>query len=293
MNSNGKVLFGRDYSVVVAPVGSPLGLDVSELRCEFKCKKTLKPDPNTCEIKIYNLSENSRHTLESAAKLVVRLEAGYIETGTSQLFLGEVRSAFTVAEGDGDIVTTITTGDSEKEMQEAKLHMTVAAGMSADVVLAAIAAALKVSPGNLAQAAALLKLKGATAMFGVQGSAVSGNAARMLTDLCRSGGLEWSIQDGVLQILDKNKPLVQQAVLLSPDTGLVGSPAVDYSASSKTKKGGITVKAKTFIIPELAPGRLVVMKSRFVTGGFRIEEIEYEGDTAGEAWYAHLTLRAL
>ena len=295
MSSDGKTLFGRSYNIVVAPTGSPFGLDVSELRCEFKVKKSLKPEPNVAEIKIYNLSEASRKVLENSEKLVVRLEAGYVDTGTSQLFLGEVRSAFTAAEG-ADVITTITTGDSEKEMQEAKLNMTVAAGMPADVVLAAIAASLKVGPGNLAQAAALLKLKGATTMFGVTGSAVSGNAARMLTDLCRSAGLEWSIQDGNLQILDKNKPAIAKAVLLSSSTGLIGSPSVDFSASSKTKKGGVAVKAKCFIIPELSCGRLVVLKSRFVTGGFRIEEIEYEGDTAGgdsSPWYANLVLRAL
>jgi hypothetical protein len=40
-------------------------------------------------------------------------------------------------------------------------------------------------------------------------------------------------------------------------------------------------------------GGFAILKSRFVSGGFRIEEIEYEGDSAGDAWYAHLTLRAL
>lgn len=290
--ADGKVLFGRQYQVVVAPVGSSLGLDVSELRCTFKVKRTLKPDPNTATVEIYNLSESSRSTLEGAKKLVLRLDAGYVDTGTTQLFLGEVRNAFTRAE-ETDVITTVTSGDSEKEMQEARLHMTLGPGITAPTALAAIAATLNVGPGNLAQAQALLAAKGATAMYGVHGSAITGNAARAMTDICRSAGLEWSIQDGTLQFLNKNQPAAQKAVELSSDSGLIGSPSVDYSASSKTKKGGVTVKATCLIIPDLLPGRLAVMKTRFITGGFRIEEVEYEGDTFGDAWFAHLTLRAL
>jgi hypothetical protein len=292
MSLDGKVLFGRDYSVVVAPAGSVFGLDVSELRISFKAKKTTKSEPNTCQVKIYNLAESSRSILEGSQKLILRLEAGYVDTGTTGIFLGQVRRAYTQAEGP-DIVTTITTGDSAKEIQEARLQMSVGPGVPATTVVSALVTAIGCGTGNLPTVLAGLAAKGATSMFGAFGSAVSGNAARILTDVLRSAGYEWSIQDGSFQGLPINQPLVQTAVQLSPDTGLIGSPAVDFSASSKTKLGGQTVKAKCLIIPGLAPGRLVVMASKFVTGGFRIEEVEFEGDTYADPWYATLTLRAL
>lgn len=298
MSVNGQDIFTRDYSLVVAPTGSAgalgaiessLGFDVSELRCVFKVKKTLKREPNTATIQIYNLAESSRRVLESSTKLVVRLEAGYKELGVSQLFLGQVRSAWTEWEGP-DAITTITTGDSEKEMQEARLNMSFGKSLPVDVALTSIVQALGVGQGNLATAIALLKSKGAAAMFGL-GTAVSGNAARLLTDICRSAGLEWSIQDGVLQILDLNKPLSDKAVELSAETGLVGSPTIDYNATTKTKAGGILVKAKAFLIPELTPGRKISFKSKGVTGGFRIDEVTYQGDTHGKEWYAELACR--
>jgi hypothetical protein len=291
MNSDGKALFGRAYSLVVAPTDNPLafGLDVSDLRCTFKGKKSLKAEPNTCEVKVWGLAESSRKLLEEGEKLVVRLEAGYVSTGTSQLFLGEVRAASTEWDGP-DCITTITTGDSEKEMQEARIHYSVGPSVPVDIAMTAIAKALKVGAGNLAQAIATLKTKGVAAMFG-PGTVISGNAARELTDFCRSAGLEWSIQDGSLQILDAGKALEGLAVQLSSSSGLIGSPVVDFNASSKTKKGGTFVKAKCLLIPELAPGRKVVFDSRLVSGGFRIEEVEYQGDTHGDDWFAIITAK--
>jgi hypothetical protein len=267
-------------------------LDVSDLRVVFKVKRNLKPEPNTCEVRIYNLSQDSRDALEHApnGKLTVRLEAGYEETGTGQLFLGEARSAWTTWDGP-DAITTVSTGDSEQEMREARLRLSVGRLVPVDVALTAMVRELGIGVGNVAQAVALLKTKGVAAMFG-PGTALSGNVRRALTDFCRSAGLEWSVQNGQIQILDRNRPLVGKAVELSSDSGLVGSPSVDFAASSKTKKGGAIVKARAFIIPELTPGRLVVFRSRAVRGGYRVEEVEYVCDTHGTDWYANLTCRA-
>lgn len=298
--SNGKVLANRAYSLTVAPTGgagglgaieSSLGLDVSALRCVFKVKKSLKAEPNTAEIKVYNLSESSRRILEAASKLSVRLEAGYESTGTSQLYLGEARSAWTSWLPDQSCETTITTGDSEKEIQESRIHVSVGAGVPPDVALTAIARALNVGEGNVAQALATLKAKGVAAMFG-PGTAISGSAARELTDFCRSAGLEWSVQDGKLQILDKGRALNALAVELGPDSGLIGSPTIDFAASSKTNKGGVYVKARALLIPELTPGRKVSFKSKAVSGGYRIEEVEYVGDSHGGDWYANIVARS-
>ena len=111
--TNGLKLFDRRYVITIGTV------QVDALRCQFKVKKTHKPDPNTCEIKITNLGQDNRDALArpNNGKLRVTLEAGYKSTGTSLLFQGEVRAAYTEWEGP-DCITTVTTGDSEKEMQE-------------------------------------------------------------------------------------------------------------------------------------------------------------------------------
>ncbi len=302
---SGSELFGRAYSLVVGPKGSKgalgaieatLGFDVSNLDISFRVKKTLKPDPNTATVEIYNLAQPSRRVLEGADRLVLQLSAGYKDAGTCLLYMGEVRSAWTEWDG-ATCKTTISTGDSEKEIKEARIHVPIGPGVPADTVLPIIAAGLGVGSGNLIQAIVLLKKSGVINLFS-SGTVISGNVARELTDLCRSAKLEWSVQDGKLQILKYGQPLnidSEPAVVLSSDSGLVGSPSIDFNSTSKSKKGGIYVKAKTLIMPGLNPGQKIVIEAKSVQGAYRIEEVEYEGYTGGgegSPWYASLVARS-
>lgn len=279
------VLFRRVVNVVVGPktqgastalsaIEQGNAVDVSALDCTFRVRKNLKQEPNKCELDIYNLSDSSRRLLETPNKLVLRLEAGYPDA-ISQLYLGEVRAAQSIKDGP-DIITHIESGDSEKEMQSAHINLSIGPKVPADVALTAIARSLGVGLGNVQKAAAKLRSKG-SAPFG-QGSLVFGSATRALDDFCRSADLEWSVQDGVLQILDRGKALEGSAVLLSPSTGLVGSPSVDH-------KGVVSFTA--LIQPDLHPGKKVTFDSQSVKAGqgYRIQECEYSGDSSGSEWY--------
>lgn len=264
-------LFGRSLKLTIGT------LEVSALDCVFKVKKSLKPEPNTCDLKVFNLSEKSRKLLETGKPLEVRLEAGYGKE-LSQLYLGQVRAAHSMVDGP-DIVTEMSTGDGEKEIASARISVPVGPGAPVATALLAIVRALGLKEGNAATAAGQLSAKG-LAFFG-PGTVIHGNAAQALTDFCRSADLEWSVQDGKIQILDRGKALEGKAVELTSSTGLVGSPAYDGA--------GKLVKARALLIPELRPGRKVTFDSTAVKGGFRIVEVEYTGDTAGSDWFADLT----
>ncbi len=282
-------LFRRVVRVAVAPktegskgtlaaIEGASGFDLSGLDCVFKVKKTLKAEPNTCSLRIYNLAASTRRVLEGSKKLTLRLEAGYPGT-VGQLFLGEIARASTERDGT-DMVTKIETGDSEKEIQASRLSLTIGPKVPASVALTAIAKSLGVGLGNVGLAAAKLAAAGKT-LYG-PGTILTGSSAQLLTDFCRSADLEWSIQDGMIQILDRAKALDGMAVELSPETGLVGSPSVDHE--------GI-VTAKALIQSDLIPGRKVSFDSLSFKGGYKIQEVEYLGDTSGQDWYAKLQCR--
>jgi len=256
-----------------------MGFDLSNLDCTFRVKKSLKPEPNTCELQIFNLAEETRRVLETATKLVLRLEAGYVDA-LAQLFLGEIRSAHSFRDGP-DIVTEISTGDSEEEMYKARISFTVGPKVPSDTALRAIARALGVGEGNVGTVAAKLKAKG-KAIFG-PGTVIHGNAAIELDSFCKSADLEWSVQDGNLQILDRGKALESLDVFLTPDSGLIGSPTID-------SKGVVACTA--LIQPDLVPGRMIRIQSLGVNGRFRIQEVEYVGDTSGTDWYANIHAKA-
>ncbi len=270
-----KRLFNRKYELIVGTK------NLSDLDFEFEVKKTLKPEPNTGEIKIYNLSEKTRGEIFAAKKVPVSLSAGY-EGFLNQVFIGELRTVISQRIGP-DILTELSTGDKEDAVK-ARLHLTLGAKTAPATALDAIVRALGVKEGNLAEVKAKLALTGKT--FLGHGGALSGYATRMLDDFCRSADLEWSIQNGAIQILDRDKPLARQAILLSSATGLVGTPSVDSSG-----KGLGIVSCRSLIVPDLHPGRLVILKSESVNGGYKIQEVEYKGSTFGDDWYADLKLK--
>jgi len=283
-------LFRRVVSITVAPktegaggalatIESSMGFDLSNIDAVFRVKKSLKPEPNTCELKLFNLAQETRRILQAPKKLVLRLEAGYPDA-LAQIFLGEVRSAHSHREGP-DIITECSCGDSEKELAGARVNLSIGPKVPAHVAMMAIVRELGVGEGNAAVMASKLAAKG-VAFYG-KGIALYGNAARRMTDFCNSADLEWSVNDGVLQILDRGKALEDKAVLLSPSTGLIGAPTIDH-------KGIATVTA--LIQPDLRPGRKIALESAELNGGFRIQDCEYSGDTRGQEWYVKMSCKA-
>lgn len=266
-------LFGRAYRLVVGE------LDVSSLDIRFEVKKTLKPEPNTCDLRIYNLSEESRKKLETpkGGKLAVRLDAGY-EDQTSQIYLGEVRSAQSSID-DADIVTELTTGDGEKAIHKARLTRPIGPGAKTGDVLLELCKALGVGMGNASQVASKLASKGFAQVHGKTGSVLHGRVADQITDLCRSCNLEWSIQDGNIQILDRGFALQGKSILLSGSSGLIESPTVDTNG---------VLEATCLMIPDLRPGVLVTVDTLGVKGGYRVTHVTYTGDTRGTEWYAKI-----
>lgn len=260
-------LFRRVIDVTVGTIA------LKSLDCQFQITKTLKPEPNTCELRIFNLNPTNRQALESAATVPVRVDAGYLDQ-VSTIFLGDLRQALTMKDGP-DWVTTLTTGDGEKAVRTSRVNISVSKKTTADAVLKQIATALGVLPGNLNEAAAKLR---ANQIF-TQGTVISGNAAREMTAICKSLGLTWSVQDGKLQILELKKALDGEAILLSAATGLVDSPSVDNDG---------VLSATMLLTPDVFPGRKLVLDSLRLKGQYRIESCRYTGDTQSADWYINV-----
>lgn len=258
-----QALFGRTYKLTVGAV------DMSSLRVSFSVEKTLKKEPNTATIKVWNLNEDSRNLLSQGRALGVLLEAGY-GGDNSQIYLGQLRGAVSQIEGP-DVTTTFTTGDGDKALQSARLSIPLGPKTPTQTALLAISRTLGVGLGNVSQAAA--KLAGGSIY--PSATVLTGSSTDALDWICHSAGLEWSIQDGQLQILDYGAALDAKPYILSAETGLVGSPSVDNN--------GI-ITAECLMLHGLRPGLRVVFDSRFVKGVHRIDEIEYTGDTHDGSW---------
>jgi hypothetical protein len=249
-------------------------------RVAFSVEKTIKEEPNTCELQIWNLNSDQRSEFEELEPkkeaprgIPVRIEAGY-EDQSSLIWIGDLRTVDSVKDG-ADWVTTFRSGDGEKAYQTARIGQSFGPRTSLPTALRAIADALGIGHGNLAKVALALKQTGATSVF-THGKVLSGSAAQAMTDFARSADLEWSIQDGALQLVDRGKALAGLAIRLTSDTGMIDSPTVD-------NKGVLTVTM--LMIPDVRPGSLLVLDSQRIKGNYRIEKANWFGDTHGNEWF--------
>lgn len=284
--------FQRAYSCQVgasvdsAPSNSSDAIDVSNLRLKFKVKKDLTPIPNHAELTIYNLSHDTRSLLETAKVLPVSLAAGYVDEGISQIYLGDLRQGETKKKGP-DVLTKMDTDDKGKKLQTLRINCPVGPGLSVENAIRQMLAALNpsdntqlgavIGEGNLKTMMNQLKTLGVTSIY-PNGGVLSGYVVRQLTDLCRSVGMKWCIDDGCLYFVFDKITDSGQVVNLSSTSGLIGSPVVDNEG---------TLTANVIMIPDIKPGVIVHMDAVDLKGYFRLSKCEYRGDThseEGEHW---------
>lgn len=243
-----------------------------DLRFKFVVKKTLKPDPNTAEVQLWNLApEMLRYFAENEA-LPVRIDAGY-EEGMSTLFLGEMRTGETERKGDDD-VSTLFCGDSEKGLRTARVSKSFKPGTPPDAILKEVARALGVGEGNVSQAVARIKVAGIAKAFS-GGTVLLGSAAQEMSSVCTGMGLSWSVQDRKLQILELGKALADTAIEVAtiPENTGVHDVAVD-------NKGKLT--ATLFMIQDVFPGRKMIVRSVHHQGQYIVQQTVATGDTSDD-----------
>lgn len=289
----GQEFFKRQWAVTVDTIRTTT-LDIS-----FKIMKSLKDEPNKCELSIWNLSEDHRAQIEDlnpATKNVsvlakkkeklaaekeatkgipCKIEAGYGDDASDLplLWLGDMRTAHSVRQGS-DWITIITSGDGEKAWQNARINVSYGPQTPVATAIRAMVKELGIGEGNLAEVISSVELKGIGRVF-PHGTVLSGYVSRLLTDFCRSADLEWSIQDGALQIINVGKALRESAIKITSNSGMLDSPTVDVD-------GVLTVKM--LMPPSIRPGRLLVVDADRIKGNYKAEKIEWSGDTFGDPW---------
>jgi len=283
-------LWNRSAAVSFGPRGKKNeGVKISGLRISFEVTKTSESTPNTAKISIYNLSPAHRALLETEEDLGVILEAGY-GGNLEELFAGDIRRAVTqqqtvvnkpesltviIVNQGPDRVTTIEAASGQIAVDTVNFDKSYAAGQSTISILSDVIKSL--GSVDIQDALNFLKSGSVTDKIAQAGMALSGMATRHIDKLVDVLDLEWSIQDNSLQILPKGKQTMEEAVLLTPETGLIGSPV--------WKKGGIEFTA--LINPKVRPGRAVAItiEEKQYTGFFRVWRADFSGDTHEQNWY--------
>lgn len=271
-------LYQRCWRLTVGDSAGKNALQTTDLALQFNARRNLKSEPNKATITVVNLSPDSRKALEQPKRLYCVLEVGYAGD-LFVIFQGELRAG-TSTKSDGTWMTKLE-GFDGADAPGARVKVSLPAKAGAGDVIGTVTKSLKTGLGNVRQQIAA----GVSPLTAVA-TVLQGASSEAMDQMTRGAGAEWSIQNGAVQLLGQGKTLPGRSVLLSSmngNTGLVGSPTVDG-------KGVMTCKA--LIVPGLDPGRSIVLDTMSLKGAYRIQEVEYSGDTHGAEWYATIHARA-
>jgi hypothetical protein len=233
-------------------------------------------EPNKAEVQVYNLSEDSRAQIKKGDLLT--LEAGYVDS-IAQIFQGDVRTISHLHNG-ADWITKLTAGDGENASRTNRVSESFGPKTKVSQVLQKLCDAYGVKIGNASE---MIKAKAKIQEY-LQGKTIFGLASEQLERILADVGLEYSVQDGALQVCERGKAVNAPAVLLGPESGLVGSPEV----GEEGKDGKTIVKMTSLLQPRIIPARLIDLQSESKTGLVRANKVAHEGDTFSGAWYTRI-----
>jgi hypothetical protein len=287
-------LFGHDWRVLVGSAeGDTIfgGTVTSELDVQFSVKKSMKVEPNKCDLTIFNLPKNVRQELEELSiydpkkkkhgskrgeakvpktgHIRVEIEAGYKTSGRSLIFRGDLRRAISTYEQDGTWATKIEGEDGGRTSLASRVSLSFPPGTTRLQVVQQCAAAMGLGLGNI------LEVQGRLSSTYSSGTVLDGQASKELDGVLRSANLRYSIQNGVLQFAATSPGREVPALLLTPETGLIGLPHRDSS--------GLVV-VEMMMLPNVAPGAYLSVVAPTYKGTLQIERAEYAGDSSGVDW---------
>jgi hypothetical protein len=188
-------LFDRRWRLQAGPFAT------DALRVAFEVNRTLDYHLNTATISVYNVAKATRDAFDGGQS--VSLFAGYAG-GVDLLFAGQIYDVGTKRDGP-TWVTTMQCRDGNASWSR-YIRQSYSQGASVAKVVQDIATAmgLQVPPSTLAVLAGRYT-RGALVQ--------SGLGFRALQDVLTSEGLQWSVQGGVLQVLEQGASTAEQAIV--------------------------------------------------------------------------------
>lgn len=289
--------YKRFCSLIVSG-GDGEGLDLSELRIEFKVRQWDIQTPNSADIRIWNLKPETSKRVEKEFTRVT-LQAGYEGADAGIIFDGTIVQIRRGRANATDTFLDIMAADGDAAYNFAVVNASLAAGSKPEDRLKAITAAMEKYEVT----------QGATPEDGLgdatlpRGKVMFGMAQDHMRDLAASTLTTWSIQNGKVNVVKKDGYLPDEAVVLNSQTGLIGLP-------EQTQDG---INARCLLNPKLKVSGRVQINNASVQraaaslqytainyfpsvaedGFYRIVVIDHEGDTRGDAWYSDIVCVAI
>ncbi len=275
-------------------------IDLSQFRIKFAVMRSDSATPNTAEIRVYNLSDQTAIDVQSLVNIGNVVLSGGYDKNFGVIFEGNIKQVIIGRESGTDTFIDIIAGDGAQAYNYAFVSTSLAAGASqSDQVNAAIKAMEShgVAAGNLTGVESNSKL--------FRGKVLFGNARNYLRSAAQTAGSSWSIQDGKVNFVPNKSYLPGQQIMLTPTSGMVGTPYqttdgvnVKCLLNPLINIGGrvyidnSTILQQKLNLEQIAAARGDVKQINALTprrlnvdGSYRVYVLEHLGDTRGTDWY--------
>lgn len=271
-------------------------LDLSLLKIKFQVKMTGTATPNTADIRVYNISQDTAFQIQKEFTRVA-LQGGY-NSNFGLVFEGSIKQVIVSREFATDSYIDIIAGDGDIAYNFAIVNRTLAAGsQQIDQVNTAAASMNKIGGTNLSPPTNMptTQLPRAKVMYGP--------AKKYMKNVGKNSRHSWSIQNGTIQFVPINGFLKGEAVVLTSKTGMIGTP----------QQTNIGVNAKCLMNPLIRVGGRVKIDNKSIEGykinlavpgspantpapltadgTYYVWTIAHSGDTRGnDPWYTDLVM---
>lgn len=308
MSAQQKTQWMREAGLVVFRGDTPdKGLDLSQFKFRFQTTQIDEETPNSCAIRVYNLSDPTvKKIREEYVRVLVK--AGYINGQSGIVFSGTIRQFGIGRESAADSFLDILAADGDLPYGFGHVNFSLAAGPSSTMANAFLALAANSSEPVPIMPDLPIKLNGTET---IRSKVYFGMMSDFVRDIADSNEASWSIQNGMLQMIPLDGYLPGQIVEVNSRSGMIGLPEL-------TEQG---ISARVLINPSIRVGGLIRINNKDINqlvqknetdptkfntfggiqrlasvsadGLYRVYVVEHIGDTRGQEWYSNIIALAV
>lgn len=239
----------------------------------FSIQKQELESSNTAKVSVWNLNKAHLATLEEE-NCHLLLNAGY--GNTLPLILSGTVSHSTTKPDGADLLTEIEVVDGLAEIRDTWVSISYAGKINTKKIIDDIAAQMGVTV-SYSYNAEFADIP--------NGFSFVGQAKFAISKACAVSTLEWSMQNGVLQIKKPGDVMSKEVYVLSPETGLIKIPErVQISNSDQNGRSQIGYDLVYLMNGAIGIGDYVKVESKHLNGFYRVYSLEIDGDNMEGDW---------
>lgn len=264
-------LYGRQIDVLLG--GQSISNFIKDLRVNFDVVKTDTNISNQAVISIYNLSPSNRAKIQELNTKIALLAGYEKDQGVKMVFIGDILRINHLYQYP-DVITKIEAADGISELRDARAAKSFEEKVDARTVLEWASGELNIP---------IQDIPGQISGEYKQGFSHTGSIKTALDTICKRFNLDWSIQNGKLQVVKKGTVSKAAAINVSNATGLLEKiekvgDIQEFFARNIAAESPI-YKFKCLLNADIIPGCAInISQSNFAGGSFKVRQVQHLGD---------------